>query len=153
MKNKINISMPSLKDAKLRRNIEVSTIRYKSDDKYANLGKGRNYYIFTYGCQGNEADSEVMAGILESVGYEKSDDPMNSDVVLLNTCAIRENAEQRIWGVLGQLKGRKREHPDMIVGICGCMPQEENATKKIIESYDVDIIFGTHNRHHLPELI
>ncbi len=145
--------MPSLKDARMRRNLEVSTIRYKSDDKYLNLGKGRTYYIFTYGCQGNEADSEIMAGILESVGYVKSEDPMNSDVVLLNTCAIRENAEQRIWGVLGQLKGRKREHPDMIVGICGCMPQEENATKKIIESYDVDIIFGTHNRHHLPELI
>lgn len=153
MKNKINISMPSLKDAKLRRNLEVQTIRYTHNEKYNDLGKGKNYYIFTYGCQGNEADSEVMAGILESVGYKKSDDPMNSDVVLLNTCAIRENAEQRIWGVLGQLKGRKREHPDMIVGICGCMPQEENATKKIIESYDVDIIFGTHNRHHLPELI
>ena len=95
-----------------------------------------------------------MAGILEQVGYKLSDDPMNSDVVLLNTCAIRENAEQRIWGVLGQLKGRKREKPDMIVGICGCMPQEENATNKILESYDfIDLVFGTHNREHLPELI
>ena len=153
MKNKINISLPSLKDAKLRRNYDVKTIRYRIDEKYNGIGNNKTYYIFTYGCQGNEADSEVMAGILESVGYKKSTDPMNSDVVLLNTCCIRENAEQRIWGVLGQLKGRKREHPDMIVGICGCMPQEENATKKIIESYDVDIIFGTHNRHHLPELI
>ena len=153
MKNDIKISLPSLKDAKIRRNIGVETIRYKLDDRYQNIGKGKKYYIYTYGCQGNEADSEIMAGILESIGYKKSDDPMNSDVVLLNTCAIRENAEQRIWGVLGQLKGRKRENPDMIIGICGCMPQEENATKKIIESYDVDIIFGTHNRHHLPELI
>ncbi len=153
MKEKINISMPSLKEAKLRRNLDVSIVRYKIEDKYKTLGLNKTYYIFTYGCQGNEADSEIMAGILEGVGYKKSTDPMNSDVVLLNTCAIRENAEQRIWGVLGQLKGRKREHPDMIVGICGCMPQEENATKKIIESYDVDIIFGTHNRHHLPELI
>ena len=153
MKN-IKIALPSLKSAKLRRNINVETIRYKLDNKYIGLGTGKTYYIFTYGCQGNEADSEVMAGILEQVGYKLSDDPMNSDVVLLNTCAIRENAEQRIWGVLGQLKGRKRENPDMIVGICGCMPQEENATNKILESYDfIDLVFGTHNREHLPELI
>ena len=153
MKN-VKIALPSLKDAKLRKNLNVETIRYKMADKYANLGRGKTYYIFTYGCQGNEADSEVMSGILEGVGYTLSTDPMNSDVVLLNTCAIRENAEQRIWGVLGQLKGRKRENPDMIVGICGCMPQEENATNKLLESYDfVDIVFGTHNRDHLPELI
>ena len=153
MKNDIKISLPSLKDAKIRRNIGVETIRYKLDDRYKNIGKGKKYYIYTYGCQGNEADSEIMAGILEDVGFEFAVDPLLADVVLLNTCAIRENAEQRIWGVLGSLKGRKRENPDMIIGICGCMPQEENATKKIIESYDVDIIFGTHNRHHLPELI
>ena len=153
MKNDIKISLPSLKDAKIRRNIGVETIRYKLDDRYQNIGKGKKYYIYTYGCQGNEADSEIMAGILEDIGFEYATDPLEADVVLLNTCAIRENAEQRIWGVLGSLKGRKRENPDMIIGICGCMPQEENATKKIIESYDVDIIFGTHNRHHLPELI
>ena len=153
MKN-IKLAMPSLMAAKQRKNKNIETIRYKTDDKYLTLGKGKTYYIFTYGCQGNEADSEVMAGILESVGYTLSTDPMNSDVVLLNTCAIRENAEQRIWGVLGQLKGRKREKPDMIVGICGCMPQEENATNKILESYAfIDLVFGTHNRHHLPELI
>ena len=153
MKN-IKIAMPSLKDAKLRRNVNIPVVRYKLEDKYNNLGLGKTYYVFTYGCQGNEADSEVMSGILEGLGYVKSNDPMNSDLVLLNTCAIRENAEQRIWGVLGQLKGRKRENPNMIVGICGCMPQEENATNKILESYDfIDIVFGTHNRHHLPELI
>ena len=153
MKN-IKIASPSLRDAKLRRNLSVETIRYRLDEKYKNIGKGKTYYIFTYGCQGNEADSEVMSGILEGVGYTLSDDPMNSDVVLLNTCAIRENAEQRIWGVLGQLKGKKRENPDMIIGICGCMPQEENATNKILQSYDfIDLVFGTHNRDHLPKLI
>lgn len=151
---RIKLALPSLKDAKLRRNINIETIRYKVDDKYKNMGVGKTYYIFTYGCQGNEADSEIMGGILEGVGYTLSTDPMNSDVVLLNTCAIRENAELRIWGVLGQLKGRKRENPDMIVGICGCMPQEENATNRILESYSfIDLIFGTHNRNHLPELI
>ncbi|MBE6137204.1 MAG: tRNA (N6-isopentenyl adenosine(37)-C2)-methylthiotransferase MiaB [Erysipelotrichaceae bacterium] len=150
----IKFAMPSLKEAKLRKNIDIETVRYTLEDKYKDLGKGKSYYIFTYGCQGNEADSEVMSGILENIGYTLSTDPMNSDVVLLNTCAIRENAEQRIWGVLGQLKGRKREHPDMIIGICGCMPQEENATNKILESYDfIDLVFGTHNRDHLPQLI
>ena len=145
--------MPSLKEAKLRRNLDVETIHYRLNDKYQNLGKGKKYYIYTYGCQGNEADSEVMAGILEGIGYAEAIDPLDADLVLLNTCAIRENAEQRIWGVLGQLKGRKRDNPDLLVGICGCMPQEESATNKIINSYDVDIIFGTHNRDHLPELI
>lgn len=153
MKN-IKIAMPSLKEAKLRRKLDIKTVRYTLNDKYKTLGKGKTYAIFTYGCQGNEADSEVMSGILEGVGYTVSDDAMNADVVLLNTCAIRENAEQRIWGVLGQLKGKKRENPDMIVGICGCMPQEENATNKILQSYDfIDLVFGTHNREHLPELI
>ena len=153
MKN-TKIAMPSLKDARKRSKNISETIRYKLNNEYKDLGAGKTYYIFTYGCQGNEADSEVMSGILEGCGYVKSADPMNSDVVILNTCAIRENAEQRIWGVLGQLKGKKREKPDMIIGICGCMPQEENATNKIIESYNfIDIVFGTHNRHHLPKLI
>ena len=153
MKN-IKIAMPSMKDAKLRRKLDIETIRYRLEDKYNGMGIGKTYYIFTYGCQGNEADSEIMAGILEELGYTLSTDPMNSDVVLLNTCAIRENAEQRIWGVLGQLKGKKRENPNMIIGICGCMPQEENATNKILESYGfIDIVFGTHNRHHIPELL
>ncbi len=152
-KNRINLSMPSLTDAKIRKKLGIEKIKYELDPKYKDLGKGKKYFILTYGCQGNEADSEVMAGILEEIGYEKAVDEKHADLVLLNTCCIRENAEVRIWGVLGQLKGRKRENPDMLVGICGCMPQEESATKKIIESYDVDIIFGTHNRQNLPKLI
>ncbi|MDE6656144.1 MAG: tRNA (N6-isopentenyl adenosine(37)-C2)-methylthiotransferase MiaB [Anaeroplasmataceae bacterium] len=153
MKN-IKLAMPSLKDARMRKNKAISTVRYTLENKYKNLGINKTYSIFTYGCQGNEADSEVMAGILEEIGYVKSDDPMNADLVILNTCAIRENAEQRIWGVLGQLKGRKREHPDMLIGIAGCMPQEENATNKILESYNfIDLVIGTHNKNHLPKLL
>ncbi len=153
MKN-VKIALPSLKTAKLRRNLGIETIHYKMNDKYKTLGVGKTYSIFTYGCQGNEADSEVMSGILESVGFTLATDPMDADVVLVNTCAIRENAEQRIWGVLGQLKGKKRENPDKIIGICGCMPQEEKTTSKILESYDfIDLVFGTHNRHELPKLI
>ncbi len=145
--------MPSLKDARMRTK-KIPTIHYELDEQYKNIGKGKTYAIFTYGCQGNEADSEVMAGILEQIGYTKANDAMQADVVLLNTCAIRENAEQRIWGVLGQLKGRKRENPDMIVGIAGCMPQEEKTTNKILESYDfIDLVIGTHNKEHLPKLL
>ncbi len=153
MKN-LKLALPSLKDARMRKTKDIKTIRYTLEDKYKALGKNKTYSIFTYGCQGNEADSEVMAGILEQIGFTKSTDPMNSDLVILNTCAIRENAEQRIWGVLGQLKGRKRENPDMLIGIAGCMPQEENATNKILESYSfIDLVIGTHNKNHLPKLI
>lgn len=153
MKN-IKFAMPSLKDARMRKSKIVPTIRYTVEEKYKTLSLNKSYAIFTYGCQGNEADSEVMAGILEEIGYEKSSDPMNADLVILNTCAIRENAEQRIWGVLGQLKGKKRENPDMLIGIAGCMPQEENTTNKILESYGfIDLVIGTHNKNHLPKLL
>lgn len=151
---KIKLALPSLKDARMRKNIAVPTIRYKVEEKYLGLGENKTYSIFTYGCQGNEADSEVMAGILEEIGYRKANDPLMADVVLLNTCAIRENAEQRIWGVLGQLKGRKNINPNMIIGIAGCMPQEEKTTNRILESYDfIDLVIGTHNKNHLPELL
>lgn len=150
----VKIAMPSLKEARMRKNKEIPTIRYRVEEPYKELGKNKTYSIFTYGCQGNEADSEAMAGILEEIGYTKALDPMNADVVLLNTCAIRENAEQRIWGVLGQLKGKKRENPNMIIGIAGCMPQEENTTNKILESYGfIDLVIGTHNKNHLPKLL
>lgn len=153
MKN-IKLAMPSLKDARMRKSKSIPTIHYFLEEQYKNLGKGKDYGIFTYGCQGNEADSEVMAGILEQMGYTKALEPMNADVVILNTCAIRENAELRIWGVLGQLKGRKRNNPDMIIAIAGCMPQEENATNKILESYrHIDLVIGTHNKHNLPKLL
>nr|MCR5113780.1 tRNA (N6-isopentenyl adenosine(37)-C2)-methylthiotransferase MiaB [Acholeplasmatales bacterium] len=149
-----NMVLPSLTKARLRRKANIETIHYKVEDLYRGLGNGRTYYIYTYGCQGNEADSEIMAGILESVGFTHSEEPLKADVVLLNTCAVRENAEQRIWGVLGQLKGRKRNNPDMLIGICGCMPQEEKATNRLLESYPfVDLVFGTHNRGNLPKLI
>ena len=151
---KIKLALPSLKDARMRNGKVVPTIRYKVEEKYLGLGENKTYSIFTYGCQGNEADSEVMAGILEEIGFHKANDPIMADVVLLNTCAIRENAEQRIWGVLGQLKGRKRDNPDMVIGIAGCMPQEEKTTNRILESYDfIDLVIGTHNKNHLPELL
>ena len=114
---KIKLSIPDLKEARNRKKEETLRIAYTLMDKYRGIGEGKTYKIFTYGCQGNEADSEVMAGILEELGYTLSNEEYAADVVLLNTCAIRENAENRIWGVLGLLKGVKRENPNMIIGI------------------------------------
>ena len=152
--SKIKLSMPNLIKARKRLEKNTPTYTYELSKEYDELGKGKTYYIFTYGCQGNEADSEVIAGILEDLKYTKAEDPYKANLVILNTCAIRENAENRIWGVLGNLKGAKQNNKDMLVAICGCMPQEENATNKLIESYPfVDLIFGTHNIYDLPHLL
>ncbi len=152
--SKIKLSMPDLIKARKRLEKNTPTYTYELSKEYDELGKGKTYYIFTYGCQGNEADSEVIAGILEDLKYTKAEDPYKANLVILNTCAIRENAENRIWGVLGNLKGAKQNNKDMLVAICGCMPQEENATNKLIESYPfVDLIFGTHNIYDLPHLL
>ena len=152
--SKIKLSMPNLGDARMRKQKNTITYTYRLDETYKNEGQGKTYYIYTYGCQGNEADSEVISGILEDLGYTLATSGEDSDLVILNTCAIRENAENRIWGVLGNLKGIKAKRPNMLIGICGCMPQEENATNKLITSYPfVDLIFGTHNIYDLPKLL
>ena len=147
-------ALPNLKDARNRKKEETIRLAFELNESYRHIGDNKTYHVFTYGCQGNEADSEVISGILENMGYTFNDDAYQSDVIILNTCAIRENAENRIWGVLGLLKGAKRKKPDMIIGICGCMPQEENATNRFMEKYPhIDIIFGTHNIQNLPKLI
>lgn len=147
-------ALPDLKEARNRNREETRRNAFTLAEAYDGIGAGKTYSVVTYGCQGNEADSEVISGILERLGYTHSEDTYKADVVILNTCAIRENAENRIWGVLGLLKGVKNEKKDMIIGICGCMPQEENASNKLMETYPfVDLIFGTHNIGNLPKLI
>ncbi|MBY6272518.1 tRNA (N6-isopentenyl adenosine(37)-C2)-methylthiotransferase MiaB [Caldibacillus debilis] len=146
---------PSLKDAK-RRGKEA--VRYLKDfsipDHLRGMGDGRKFYIRTYGCQMNEHDTEVMAGIFMELGYQPTEEPEDADVILLNTCAIRENAENRVFGELGHLKSLKREKPDLLLGVCGCMAQEESVVNKILEKHQhVDMIFGTHNIHRLPHIL
>lgn len=154
MKNCTNYSKPNLTNARKRMLKQIETIRFEKNPKYMSLGLGKTYHILTYGCQGNEADSEVLAGLFESMQFSYCDDPNKSDVVILNTCAIRENAENRIWGVLGNLKAPKRENKEMIIGICGCMPQEEHVVNRLLEKYrEIDLVFGTHNIHKLPNFI
>lgn len=151
---KIKHALPNLKEARNRKKEDTVRLSYGMDDEYKHIGDNKTYHIFTYGCQGNEADSEVISGILENMGYKEATEQYKADIIILNTCAIRENAENRIWGVLGLLKGVKRENPNLIIGICGCMPQEENATNRFMEKYPhIDIIFGTHNIQNLPKLV
>lgn len=111
------------------------------------------YHIITYGCQMNEHDSERLAGQLREMGYRHIGDYTKADVIIINTCAIRENAELRVFGKVGELKGLKRDHPGLIVGICGCMMQQSPVVDELLKKYPhVDLIFGTHNIHQLPEL-
>ena len=102
----------------------------------------------------NEHDSEIMAGLMEEMGYRETEKRSEASIILINTCSIRENADKRFFGSLGQLKRLRRENPDLIVAVCGCMMQQDHIINTIKQKYSwVDIIFGTHNIHMLPELI
>ncbi|MDZ5473398.1 tRNA (N6-isopentenyl adenosine(37)-C2)-methylthiotransferase MiaB [Bacillus sp. 31A1R] len=145
---------PSLKDAKKRGKEDVQYQDFAIPEEFKNMGKGRHFYIRTYGCQMNEHDTEVMAGIFIGLGYEPTDSVENANVILLNTCAIRENAENKVFGELGHLKHLKQKNPDVLIGVCGCMSQEESVVNKILKTYNqVDMIFGTHNIHRLPNIL
>lgn len=118
------------------------------------MSERKFYKIITYGCQMNVHDSEKLAGMLENMGYEKTEDKNEADIILFNTCAIRENAELKVFGKVGSLKNLKKENPELIIGIGGCMMQVDEIVNKIHEKYPyVDLVFGTHNIHKVPELI
>lgn len=114
----------------------------------------KTFHITTFGCQMNEHDSEVMTGMLIEKGFTPVKERKDADVAVINTCSVRENADKRFFGTLGQLKRRKTENPDFIVCVCGCMMQQQHVIDTIKAKYPwVDIIFGTHNIHQFPELI
>ena len=111
-------------------------------------------YIRTYGCQQNVADSEKIKGMLEQSGFEFADEPDNADFILFNTCAVREHAEDRVFGNVGALKNLKRKHPQILIALCGCMMEQEHVANKIYKSFPfVGLVFGTHSLHHFPELM
>ncbi|MEE1389346.1 MAG: tRNA (N6-isopentenyl adenosine(37)-C2)-methylthiotransferase MiaB [Clostridia bacterium] len=119
--------------------------------KKINENKNKMYYILTMGCQLNENDSEKLIGIMEKMGYTKSDDIKNADLYVINTCCVRENAEEKLFGKLGELK-KIKENKNIVIAIGGCMMQEEHITEKIKKSYPfVDVVFGTHTLHKFPE--
>ncbi len=111
-------------------------------------------FVHTYGCQGNVADGERIEGQLEEMGYEFCDSPENADFALYNTCAVREHAEDRVFGNVGKLKNYKQKNPDMVLALCGCMMQQAHVRDRIYKSYPyVNLVFGTHVLHRLPELL
>ena len=148
------MNLPNMLDAK-KRTKEESKILY--DDYNINeindLGKDKKYLILTYGCQMNVHDSEYISGIMEDIGYTKTEDMNKADVIIVNTCAIRENAHNKAEGMLGRIKHLKETKEDIIVIFCGCMAQEEGLVNKIKDYKWIDIICGTHNYHKIPEYL
>lgn len=152
MKN--DFILPDLNEARKRTKGSSDTLVFNIDDQYKNIGVGKKYFIITHGCQANVRDSETMAGILDTLGFKTTNSEDNADIILINTCAVRQGAEEKVLGQLGALKRLKTNKPDLIIGVGGCMCQEEDTVKTITEKYrQVDIIFGTHNITSLPKLV
>ncbi|MBR5774359.1 MAG: tRNA (N6-isopentenyl adenosine(37)-C2)-methylthiotransferase MiaB [Clostridia bacterium] len=130
----------------------TDAVRKKLNESFQ--GKRPLAYVRTYGCQGNVSDSERIRGMLCAMGFEMTDDDADADLVLFNTCAIREHAEDRVFGNVGALKHNKRRNRDLIIALCGCMMQQSHVAEKIKKSFPyVDLVFGTHVIHKLPEYI
>ena len=149
------MNLPDLKKAKIRTSDKVSIIKddYKIPDNVKEIGKGKKFYLKTYGCQMNVHDSENIKGMLTDLKYTETDEMDDADLILLNTCAIRENAHNKFFGFLGRVKHLKEYKPNIIVGVCGCMAQEENVCDILKKNPVVNLVFGTHNLHKLPELL
>lgn len=146
--------LPNLNDARKRSKNQVNRRNYTVKEEDSHIGEGKYYLIKTHGCQANERDSENIAGMLEEIGYIRTEEEAKADLVIINTCAIRSGAEDKVWGELGALKRYKSLNEDMIIGLCGCMAQEEKTCRDILSTYkQVDLIFGTHNLDELPALI
>ena len=147
----------SLPDAKLQRQRNTSfSFSYDEiniSETLSNYAKGKTYYIHTYGCQANYRDEEIISGILTKAGFLKTNDE-NADIIILNTCAVRENAEDKVFGKIGELKAIKAKNKNAIIAICGCMVQQIHIINNILDIYKhVDLIFGTHNITDLPKLL
>ena len=149
------MNLPNYNDAKKRNNKDYKTVNYEVPSEYLNSFSGKTYYLKTYGCQMNEHDSENIAAMIESLGFKRIDDYEEADLVLLNTCSIRENAHNKAFGMLGRLKHIKEtKNPSLIIGLCGCMAQEAGVVEEILKDYRfVNFVFGTHNLHELPSIL
>ncbi len=154
MKRSDKMNLPNLKEAKKRTTLPPLTIEYNLQNNYKTLGENKKYFIKTYGCQMNEHDTENIKAILEEMSFKETEKMENADLILLNTCAIRENAHNKVFGMIGRIKHLKEKNKNIIVGICGCMVQEEKVADEIKNKYKwIDIVFGTHNINELPEIL
>lgn len=149
------MNLPNLNEAKKRKAEDVvKTKDYIRNNNLNNLGCNKKYFIKTYGCQMNEHDSENIKALLEEMGFKETFDMEDADLILLNTCAIRENAHNKVFGMIGRIKTIKEKKPHVIAGICGCMAQEESVVNEILNKYKhINIVFGTHNIYQLPEIL
>ena len=149
------MNTPDLKEARRRTNNKVSIKdnEYKVTDKQKKIGLNKKYYIKTYGCQMNEHDSENISAILNDMNFTKTESLEDADLIILNTCAIRENAHNKVFGLLGRIK-HLRQTKNIMVGFGGCMAQEEVIVEEITNKYKwIDFVFGTHNIVNLPNII
>lgn len=156
MKKQPGWALPNLKEAQVRtkQDVLIEKNLFEIPEQVRNMGVGRTYFLRTYGCQANERDGETIAGILDALGFKQCVQPEEADFILLNTCAVRKNAEDKVLGELGSLKRLKKTNPDLVFGMCGCMAQEEEIVQTLLEKYPhVDLVFGTHNIHRLPILL
>lgn len=118
------------------------------------IGEKKLFCISTFGCQMNEEDSERLSGMLKRIGYERTENKEEASIIIFNTCCVRENAENKVYGNLGRLKKQKEKNPDLIIAICGCMMQQKGKADEMLERFPyVDIIFGTHNSYKFPEYL
>ena len=132
----------------------IEAIAEKNSRYFAINKRKPKYMIQTFGCQMNEHDSENLAGMLDAMGYEATLMTNDCDLIIYNTCAVRENAELKVYGNLGHLKLAKRKNPDLKIAVCGCMMQQPHVIKEIKSKYKhVDLVFGTHNLYKFPELL
>lgn len=148
-------SLPDM--AKARNRVDQAKVIYddfKPSEALLSFAKGKKYLVKTFGCQGNVRDEEIISGYLERMGYAPSADEETADIVIINTCAVRENAEDKVYGEIGKFKAKSLQDSDFVLGICGCMMQEEGKAKKLLASYPyIDLVFGTHNIVDLPGLL
>ncbi len=146
------MNLPNMNDAKKRHQSKVIYKEYSEVDY--NFGINKNYYVRTYGCQMNEHDGERIKGMLESAGYSETEDINKADIIILNTCAIRENAHDKVFGFLGIVNNLKKKNKNLVVGICGCMAQERSVVDEIMSKYKfVDFVLGTHNLYDLLNVV
>ena len=148
------MNTPNYKEARKRTKEKVAIRDFEIDNQLREVGLGKKFFIKTYGCQMNEHDSENIKGMLQLMNFQETFDLNEADLVILNTCSIRENAHNKAFGMLGRLKHLKNEKKDLIIALCGCMAQEEGVVALIKKKYKyVNFVFGTHNLEDLPRLL
>lgn len=147
------MKLPDMNEARLRNNQNIDFL-YLDKIEYSGLYNGKKYYLRTYGCQMNVHDSEELKYLVESLGFSETKVMKDADLIILNTCAIRENSHDKVFGFLGRCKHLKEKNKDLIICLAGCMPQERSVIDTILEKYRyIDIVIGTHNKHELRSML